>query len=85
MRFDAACCVMLCHRRQCCHGNTCTQHSCLLSLPVWHCQPEFGLCKQSFALTQVLDPLVAKAAALDACNALCAWLKPRQAHLFLPL
>lgn len=34
---------------------------------------------------QVLEPLVAKGAALDACNALCAWLKPRQADLFLPL
>ena len=51
-----------------------------MTLPAggWHLQG-------SSASIQVLDPLVAKAAALDACNALCAWVKPRQAHLFLPL
>lgn len=36
-------------------------------------------------LVQVLEPLVAKGAAIDACNTLCAWLKARQADLFLPM
>lgn len=45
------------------------------------CKP----CKPFSLREQVLEPLVAKAAALDACNTLCAWLKSRQADLFLPL
>ncbi len=38
-----------------------------------------------FVLYAILQPLTTRAAALDACNALCVWLKARQADLFLPV